>query len=61
MKILGIDPGTQVAGFGVIEKSGSKILTLEYGSVKAEKKTNLCPATPYHSCQNHGCHIKTST
>ncbi|OOP57931.1 MAG: crossover junction endodeoxyribonuclease RuvC [Candidatus Brocadia carolinensis] len=38
MKILGIDPGTQVAGFGVIEKSGSKILTLEYGSVKAEKK-----------------------
>ncbi|TVM00923.1 MAG: crossover junction endodeoxyribonuclease RuvC [Candidatus Brocadia sp. WS118] len=37
MKILGIDPGTQVAGFGVIEKSGSKIRTIEYGSIKANK------------------------
>jgi len=37
VKILGIDPGTQVAGFGVIEKSGSKIRTIEYGSIKANK------------------------
>ncbi|MBE7445078.1 MAG: crossover junction endodeoxyribonuclease RuvC [Planctomycetia bacterium] len=37
MKILGIDPGTQVAGYGVIEKIGSKIITIEYGAIKAGK------------------------
>jgi crossover junction endodeoxyribonuclease RuvC len=37
MKILGIDPGTQVAGYGVIEKIGSRIITIEYGSIKAGK------------------------
>lgn len=37
MKILGIDPGTQVAGFGVIEKTGSRIRTIEYGSIKTDK------------------------
>ena len=37
MRILGIDPGTQVAGYGVIEKIGSKIITIEYGAIKAGK------------------------
>ena len=37
MKILGIDPGTQVAGYGVIEITGSKIVAIEYGSIKANK------------------------
>ncbi|MEP9410210.1 MAG: crossover junction endodeoxyribonuclease RuvC [Candidatus Brocadia sp.] len=37
MKILGIDPGTQVAGYGVIEITGSKIVAVEYGSIKADK------------------------
>lgn len=37
MKILGIDPGTQVAGYGVIEKIGSKTIAIEYGSIKANK------------------------
>jgi len=37
MKILGIDPGTQVAGYGVIEMTRSKIVAIEYGSIKANK------------------------
>ncbi len=37
MKILGIDPGTQVAGYGVIEKLGSKITAVEYGSINTNK------------------------
>lgn len=37
MKILGIDPGTQVAGYGVIEKIGSKIVAVDYGSIKANR------------------------
>jgi len=35
MKILGIDPGTQVAGYGLIEKTGSKTRVIEYGAIKA--------------------------
>lgn len=37
MKILGIDPGTQIAGYGVIEQTGSSIRTIEYGSIHANK------------------------
>ncbi|HJW86843.1 MAG TPA: crossover junction endodeoxyribonuclease RuvC [Candidatus Brocadiaceae bacterium] len=37
MKILGIDPGTQVAGYGVIEKVGSAVRAVEYGSIKVNK------------------------
>lgn len=37
MKILGIDPGTLVAGYGVIEKLGSKTTAIEYGSIKVGK------------------------
>lgn len=37
VKILGIDPGTQVAGYGVIERIGSRIRTIDYGSIKANK------------------------
>lgn len=41
MKILGIDPGTQVAGYGVIEKIGSKIVAVEYGSIRSHRKQNF--------------------
>ena len=37
MKILGIDPGTLVAGYGVIEKLGSKTTAIEYGAIKVGK------------------------
>ena len=35
MKILGIDPGLRVTGFGVIEKSGSRLKYVTSGCVKS--------------------------
>lgn len=37
MKILGIDPGTQVAGYGLIETAGSRITVIEYGSIRVDR------------------------
>ena len=34
MKILGIDPGTAILGWGLIEKRGQKIIPLKYGCVE---------------------------
>lgn len=36
VKILGIDPGTIKVGYGVIEKQGNNIKTLQYGAIKAK-------------------------
>jgi crossover junction endodeoxyribonuclease RuvC len=33
MKILGIDPGTAVMGYGVIENEGSDIALVDYGAI----------------------------
>lgn len=41
MKILGIDPGTQIAGYGLIETKGPKISVVEYGSLKADKRQSF--------------------
>jgi crossover junction endodeoxyribonuclease RuvC len=38
MKILGIDPGTLVTGYGLIEKIGSKIFAIDYGFIRTDKK-----------------------
>ncbi len=35
MKILGIDPGLRVTGFGIIEKSGSRLTYVTSGCVKS--------------------------
>lgn len=34
MKILGIDPGTGIMGWGLIEKIGGDVLPLKYGCIK---------------------------
>jgi crossover junction endodeoxyribonuclease RuvC len=34
MRILGIDPGLQITGFGVIEKTGEKLAYIASGTVK---------------------------
>ncbi len=41
MKILGIDPGTRIAGYGLIEKKGPGITVIEYGSIKTDKSHNF--------------------
>src|SRR5689334_3978924 len=39
MKILGIDPGSHVMGFGIIEVVGSKFSYLEAGVIKAPSES----------------------
>jgi crossover junction endodeoxyribonuclease RuvC len=47
IKILGIDPGLRLTGFGVIEKLGEKITYIASGTIKtASAKTEIgknCP------------------
>jgi crossover junction endodeoxyribonuclease RuvC len=38
MKILGIDPGTQVMGWGVVETDGSDVSMVDYGAIKVPDK-----------------------
>jgi len=35
MRILGIDPGTRVVGYGVIEASGTRIAPVAFGAIRA--------------------------
>lgn len=41
MRILGIDPGTAITGFGVIELENGKYRVLDYGCIKTEKHLPL--------------------
>lgn len=36
MRILGIDPGIAIVGFGFIDKQGSKLTPVQYGSITTE-------------------------
>lgn len=36
MRVLGVDPGTVIAGYGVLESDGSRIRALAYGVIRAE-------------------------
>ncbi len=38
MRILGIDPGSVVTGFGVVEKTGNKFSLVEYGVIEAKRE-----------------------
>ena len=40
MRILGIDPGSNVTGFGVVERAGSRLLHVAHGTLR------LRPGTP---------------
>lgn len=39
MRVLGIDPGSETLGWGVIEGSGLKYAPVEFGTVKSSPKT----------------------
>lgn len=41
LKILGIDPGTAILGWGLIEKAGGKIIPKKYGCVRTAANTPL--------------------
>jgi crossover junction endodeoxyribonuclease RuvC len=36
VRILGIDPGIAIVGFGFIDKVGSKLVPVQYGSIQTE-------------------------
>lgn len=40
MKIIGIDPGTAIVGFGVIEKTGSKLQMIDAGVIRTPADLN---------------------
>ena len=41
MRILGIDPGSHVTGYGVIEKKGNYLRHVLHGEIKAKKDSQL--------------------
>src|SRR6478735_1799952 len=36
VRILGIDPGSQITGFGVVEAAGNRTTAVEWGSIRSE-------------------------
>jgi crossover junction endodeoxyribonuclease RuvC len=41
IRILGIDPGLRITGFGVIEKTGNKLAYIASGCIKTDAKASL--------------------
>lgn len=41
MRILGIDPGIAIVGYGIIDIKGSSISMVEYGCITTSSKSNL--------------------
>ncbi|MFB5268010.1 crossover junction endodeoxyribonuclease RuvC [Paenibacillus enshidis] len=39
MRILGIDPGIAIVGFGFVDKQGSKVIPVQYGCIQTEAHT----------------------
>jgi len=39
MRVLGIDPGIAIAGFGFIDKQGHKLIPVQYGAIQTEAHT----------------------
>ena len=37
MRVLGIDPGSNVTGYGVLEKDGRKLITLKWGVIRVKR------------------------
>ncbi|WP_281889006.1 crossover junction endodeoxyribonuclease RuvC [Paenibacillus sp. YYML68] len=40
MRVLGIDPGIAIVGFGFIDKEGHKLTPVQYGSIQTEAHTD---------------------
>jgi crossover junction endodeoxyribonuclease RuvC len=43
MKILGIDPGTVVMGYGTVEYEGDEVTLVEYGAIKVPEHLQIAP------------------
>lgn len=42
MRILGLDPGTAITGFGIIDKIGNSFKAVEYGCIRTPANMELC-------------------
>lgn len=40
MRVMGIDPGIAIVGFGFIDKQGSRLVPVQYGSIQTEAHTD---------------------
>ncbi len=51
MKILGIDPGYAILGWGIVEMKGNKFIPVNYGAVTTEAEMDMTSRlkTLYHS------------
>jgi crossover junction endodeoxyribonuclease RuvC len=47
MKILGIDPGTVVMGYGAVEYEGDEVTLVEYGAIKVPERLEIGPKLSY--------------
>ena len=47
MKILGIDPGYAILGYGVIEKIGNKFKVCDYGAITTDAGTPMTERLEY--------------
>lgn len=43
MRIIGIDPGSLICGYGIIEAQGNSLRLIEYGVVEAQRKSPALP------------------
>ncbi len=43
MRIIGIDPGSIICGYGVVEQRGTTLQLVEYGVVEAQRKSAALP------------------
>ncbi|MCF6092745.1 crossover junction endodeoxyribonuclease RuvC [Microaerobacter geothermalis] len=41
MRILGIDPGVAIVGFGIVEKKGSQLKPVQYGSIQTASDLHM--------------------
>ncbi|MFH0988370.1 MAG: crossover junction endodeoxyribonuclease RuvC, partial [Parcubacteria group bacterium] len=41
-KILGIDPGYGITGYGLIEKQGPRFICRDYGAITTSSKEDFC-------------------
>lgn len=54
MRVLGIDPGSRITGYGVIEKGRNNLLCIAYGDIKP------LPDVPLSACLKTICHRITA-
>ena len=41
MRVLGIDPGTMVTGFGIVDDIRGKLSVVSYGTIEGKRKDSV--------------------